>query len=218
MQFFSGYSIKGKSRGVLRHWSCLFEEWFLVIDRYCRITKDDTPYWYNERANIGILAGAAWRCGWIALEEFQSEKTDMIPPEEGLSAEKVKWMGRADLYLASEYHHDYIEAKFKWVNLSSEKMILQISECLDKACVDAKNSKGENYSNDIGICFIPFYVKATKQEQMDELITSAISRFGEVDTDACAWIFPQTVRTLAHETTTNIRPGVALFARKIRST
>ena len=86
----SGHIIPNKR---LSDWENIIEEWALLIDRYCRITKDDAPYWYTERANIGVLAGACWRAGYVALEEFQFQK--------GYS-NKPKWSGRADLWCENE--------------------------------------------------------------------------------------------------------------------
>ncbi len=59
-----GCSVKHKK---LNHFKLLLEEWSLLIERYCRISEGDAPYWYTERANIGLIAGAAWRCGWLSL-------------------------------------------------------------------------------------------------------------------------------------------------------
>ncbi len=43
--------------------------------RYVNLFQgDDLPYWYNERANVGMLSAAAWQAGMVALEEFQSLK------------------------------------------------------------------------------------------------------------------------------------------------
>lgn len=220
MRNYSGYRIKGKSRGALKHWSCLLEEWVLAVDRYCRITQDDTPYWYNERANVGILAGAAWRCGWIALEEFQSYKMDMSQSQsdENINSENPqRWLGRADLYLGSDNHHENIEAKFKWVCLTSDKKIQIIEDCLDRACKDALNAKGDGISDDVGMCFIPFYIKEAKADMIDEKIDKLIEELSGVKADAYAWNFPQTIRSLPHEVSKNIRPGIAVFAKKIRA-
>lgn len=72
---------------------------------------------YSERPNIGFLAAAAWlRKGWVAIEEYASEKT-----REGL-----KGRGRADLYIGAKLPGDHhvsfsLEAKQAFVN-SKAKM------------------------------------------------------------------------------------------------
>ena len=36
---------------------------------------EDNPWWYNERASLSVLAGAAWTLkDWFALEEFSTIK------------------------------------------------------------------------------------------------------------------------------------------------
>lgn len=39
----------------------VLERWFDCIDRYNAVRGDnDTPYWYDEKANLGLLSAAAW--------------------------------------------------------------------------------------------------------------------------------------------------------------
>ena len=115
----SDFVIKNKRQ--FGHWATTLEEWHLAIERYCRITEGaDNPYWYNERANIGILAGAAWRSGKIALEEFQMQK--IVFTENGTLEEspKKEKSGRCDLWISDGNKSEFIEAKFKWINMVSE--------------------------------------------------------------------------------------------------
>jgi hypothetical protein len=91
---YRGYVIK--NRKGLKHWEPLLEEWLLCIERYCRIWKGgDAPYIHKERANIGLLSAAAWRCGWIALEEFRHEKG-------GRSGIRIADDAHADVYTDGE--------------------------------------------------------------------------------------------------------------------
>src|SRR5208337_1881210 len=90
---------------MLRYWSPLIENWLLLIKHYCCIYTEygDVPYFYNERANIGILSAAAWKAGWTALKEFGSRK-------------RGKKNGRTDLYIwdGNRNKGEYIEAKLGW--------------------------------------------------------------------------------------------------------
>ena len=45
------------------------------------------PFSYNERVHVSFLAAAAWRCGFVAMEEFRTRKGD------------DKAVGRGDLML-----------------------------------------------------------------------------------------------------------------------
>lgn len=118
METLANYIIKNKRN--LGHWDALMEEWILSIERFSRITDGDVPYWYNERANIGVLAAAAWRCGRIALEEFQYEKIDVSSDEETDETAQNKWNGRCDLWISNDRTAEIVEAKFKWLNMRSE--------------------------------------------------------------------------------------------------
>ena len=84
------YSVDGfYTRPALSDWQHICEEWIVLGKRYCRMTAArENPFGYGELANVSMLAGAAWRCGYIALQEFQWDKNS----ETGRS-------GRADLYL-----------------------------------------------------------------------------------------------------------------------
>ena len=131
METIANYIIKNKRN--IGHWDALLEEWILSIERFSRITNGDVPYWYNERANIGVLAAAAWRCGRIALEEFQYEKIDVSSNGETDETAQNHWNGRCDLWISNDRSAEIVEAKFKWLNMRSEKMTEFAASCLDAA-------------------------------------------------------------------------------------
>jgi hypothetical protein len=126
----------------LQHWSSLLEEWLLLIDRYCRrMKKLDLPFFHSEKANTGILAGAAWRAGWITLQEFPATKLNKI--------------GLGDLWFLPENKNrgEHIEAKLCWT-------LDHIKDDLKNATDDVnKIDKDESYIR-IGLLFIcPTYHK-----------------------------------------------------------
>jgi len=214
MEINRGYSIKGKSRGKLRHWSGMIEEWLLNIERYGRVTDGDVPYWYNERANVSVLAGAAWRCGWVALEEFQTEKQEPVP-EEGDVIDAKRWKGRCDLFICSDVRSDTIEAKFKWLSLNSRDIEGQSSQLLDKALSDAHNTSCGESIHAVGVAFIPFYIKeAALSEDIDELIDGALDEMKKIGADLIAWCFPEFMRDNVSEKG-YIHPGVVMLAKLV---
>lgn len=152
-----GYLIK--NRKGLKHWDPLLEEWLLCIERYCRVAAgEDAPFIYTERANIGVLAGAAWRCGRMALEEFQYEKG---------YRNKKKWNGRADLYLASDSTEEMIEAKFGWLSLSTTRRVQdRIKATLNLAINDAKETKGQAGPSCIAIAFLATWLPTKSCEKL----------------------------------------------------
>lgn len=65
-----------RTNGRLRCLRPVLAEW---INQHRRIGLQwehvgDAPWWYNERANISIFAGAVWLCGGYAFEEFAQTK------------------------------------------------------------------------------------------------------------------------------------------------
>jgi hypothetical protein len=103
---FEGFTMKLGEVDVkspLKHWEEILEQWVRLNREIFEHAKGKfAAYSYRERPNVGVMAGAAVRAGWVALEECWSEK-------EGASGVRN---GRADLWLWRDIHHERIEAKF----------------------------------------------------------------------------------------------------------
>lgn len=88
----------------------LLKAWVKAIERYTDANERDNPWWYNERASLSVLAGAAWSLkGWHALEEFSTLKR-LRTIESGVDAGSLR-NGRCDLYVQSPTTSYAIEAK-----------------------------------------------------------------------------------------------------------
>jgi hypothetical protein len=72
-----------------------------VLQDYIDVEADDQdiPFWYGERAHIGFFAGAIWRCGGVALEEYIRARTRGVRK------------GRCDLYVKLGRNSFECEAK-----------------------------------------------------------------------------------------------------------
>lgn len=105
----------------------------------------DLPYVYGERANLGILAVAATKVGYIPFEEYSAEK----------GRGRNRRSGRADLWLVEKggaKAFDF-EAKYTRVSFHSKRLRKTIKHHLDRAFTDASNIKYKSeYS--IGIVFL----------------------------------------------------------------
>lgn len=220
MESITGYTIKNKKH--LGHWNALMEEWMLCIERYCRLSNGDAPYWYTERANVGLLAGAAWRCGWIALEEFQSEKIDVSANEttsKTNAAPKTTWNGRCDLWMASEKSAEVVEAKFTWLNLLSKQLPELAGACLELALQDAANTQAGTDVKAVGVAFLPIYAKADQigdETALTTLLHETLPRLETLPADLVAWSFPKGLRAHVGEQYNNYLPGVLLLAKVVR--
>jgi hypothetical protein len=219
METIANYLIKNKRK--IGHWSALLEEWILSIERFCRITDGDAPYWYNERANIGILAAAAWRCGRIALEEFQHHKIDASLDDEQLDQEQNTRYGRCDLWISDDRKAEIIEAKFRWLNMLSNKMDELAGSCLKAAVLDAKSTVKvrPDIIRGIGVAFLPTYAKSEKvgdENDLEKVIFNSISSVCKnTDSDIVAWCFPKLLRKHVGEKYNNYLPGTILIAKTV---
>ncbi|WP_122559173.1 hypothetical protein [Pseudomonas viridiflava] len=88
----------------------LLNAWVKAIVRYTSANERDNPWWYNERASLSVLAGAAWTLkNWHALEEFSTLKRHRTL-EPGVDSGSLRH-GRCDLYVQSPDTSFAIEAK-----------------------------------------------------------------------------------------------------------
>ncbi len=202
-----GYQIR--PRKGLRHWEALLEEWLLCIERYCRVAAgEDAPFVYTERANIGLLAGAAWRCGWIALEEFQYKKGFRNKP---------KWNGRADLYLGSERTEEMIEAKFSWLSLSSPKNAPKRAASVLAAAIKAsRETRGADADlKCLAVAFLPVWLPADHRGDLETQINSTVDELKDAsEFHALAWCFPKEYRQIENSAK-NYTPGVIMIASNL---
>lgn len=200
----SGYQVKNR-KGML-HWEPLLEEWLLINERYCRVMNgQDAPFLYNERAHVGLLAGAAWRCGRISLEEFQYEKGFVNKP---------KWSGRADLYMASEDTEELVEAKFRWLSLKPDNLQRLALETLNEGLRDVRQTKGKDDGmTGIGVAFLSFYrpVGDGNQAELEKQINESISSLCQLPCHAIAWSFPSHYRHI-ESSDRYFTPGVIMLA------
>jgi len=205
MDAIRGFEIKEQTG--MSHWACILEEWMLAIERYTRIMDGgDAPYFYNERANVSVLAGAAWRAGWVALEEFQSKKG---------YRNKAKKNGRTDLYFANEYDEELIEAKFQWICMGSNKTGRIVDATLERAVIDAKKSRANDKDvKAVAVGFFPVYKKYKRVGDCDELIEQTVRDFSKQGFHAMAWCFPPQMRRYVADNG-NLWPGIIMLAKSI---
>jgi len=169
----------------------------------------DAIYWNIERSNLAALAAAAWRLGWVALEEFPQPKT----------AKRIQFDGRADLFLKSSLSEDYVEAKMSWLptRVSATKAMAALDRDVQRACSDASSLRinaggGIRVGVVFAVPYVPRRIEFSLQRFDDFFDSISDNQF-----DAVAWCFPKCARQLIwDEPRANVHPGVILLARAVR--
>lgn len=151
-----------------------------IFDSWCDINYEyitahnfcDSMYWYNERASVGSLAGAIWRTGGLALEEFSANKSN----------DENKEMGRIDLYFTQNDICFIAEAKQKFISLSDNINFYAIlKNKLDEAIDDTKRTSiASDYEHvPLALLFVvPFFVNNTDPDNNRIKLESAIKCLG----------------------------------------
>jgi hypothetical protein len=144
---------------------------------------EDCLYWYNERANVSVFAGAMWKCGGIALEEYSAFKAD--------ETENAK-RGRIDLYLQSHGNSAVCEAKMTWIYLceahkQQTNFSNAIANAIEKASNDVLKTLNAN-PNSLGIALN--FITGYSRENVDaiESLTSLKEEIKNSTCDFYAWL------------------------------
>ncbi len=196
------------------HWRVLLLEWMMTIEKYQFVSKD-LPYWYSERANVGILAAAAWRCGYVALEEYpDTKRSKKVDPE---TDEKLHSSGRVDLWIGQPENAigELIEAKLRWPLLSTPKKIKSdLEDGLKAAYEDAKRTK-TGKGPTLGLTFFVPRIQATNRDIIDQQLLDLIEQADAIDAAVKAWYFPEKFRADEFMINNMFYPGVLLMAKRV---
>lgn len=153
--------------------------WIQLVAKYCNFWEGkDAPYYYNERGNVGLFNAAAWKAGFIALEECTQNKKGQ--------------KGRLDLYVANRdgQFEEYIEAKQTWSFSNLENKL----KVVKKDTTRIPKEKGEYWRD--GMLFIcPKFTK-TEMKNLPKLIKQILEKPDFEKADLVAYTFPQKVRKL----------------------
>lgn len=165
----------------------ILEEWTKCVQEYIDCWEGgDLPYWYNERANVSVLAGAAWRAGFTAIEEYQIKK-------QGVASDKDS-NGRNDLYITDKSFGIAIEAKVIFPKI--DELESQISIAIKNAIADVKKIK-EVDGHRAGVVFIAPYTKSIATDEQVKFFSQHIAAINNAD--AYAFIYPQTNNPKSHD-------------------
>lgn len=190
---------KSWSKAHLKGLSPVLQEWITVVSTYSESFKDDACYLYNERTSVGMLAAAAWRKNWVALEEFSTRKANR-------DAQYDDANGRCDLKISSMSTSYAIEAKHVWqptgTRVSDEW--LYVNRQRDLAKRDAQVIKRDQATYRLSAVFVSPRFKASdiqNSTNQKDAVTSLIDQWLTgvetlPDVHAYAYVFPWRTRLL----------------------
>lgn len=208
----------------------LLTAWVELIQDYCRCDDyDDNPWWYNERASLSTLAGAAWRKpGWYALEEFSTTKRGVIAGQVIEDGSVVN--GRCDLYVSHGSSNFAFEAKQVWQSIGRRGKRDHVGEGLKRATHDAGNLTTDQAAHRLGIVFVAPYIPLSEVSspgargvrvidvgKVRAAITAWIDRLPTHTYDAYAYTFVDTCSEyLTDDPNARVFPGVLLAVKRRR--
>lgn len=175
----------------------VLERWFDCIDRYNAVRGDnDTPYWHNEKANLGLLAAAAWMAEMVTLQDAATRKQN----EEG--ERNVS----ADLLIAGSDERAFIQATQRWPKVNN----LNLTQPLLEATSDAKRI---SYASDLKLGCLFVAPQKAQQSATPEELQDMIDDLQKENTCAVAWYFPYAYRKLRNEAG-HYHPGIAVLFKQ----
>lgn len=183
----------------------IFRKLKVVHEDFFAAKKDDWPYWYRERSQIGFLAAAVWLSGGAALEEYRWEKSR--------EAGEGKGIGRCDLWIGLGGTSFCCEAKWLLSRLTgrnTKACIEKLSQGLRKAEEDLRKYEKTGLS----LCFVtPWMRRGSSQSILDEWLGTVCRR---QDWQAVVWIGLRTEADFPDEKESDIWHGLLLVVREVK--
>ena len=181
----------------------ILETWIQKLSNFQPHENITFPYWYNERANISILASVATINDWQVLEEFHQQKV-------GYNGNDSK--GRLDLWIYKNSESFFIEAKQDWPSLSNRIYPNAISWSMDHSIEDTKRLKTKNHRW-LAISFLVPRIIPSRLNQLNSRIDQLLKMAKDHNHDFYAWSFLD--RNLSAKDDKYIYPGILLVGHEI---
>nr|WP_180206840.1 hypothetical protein [Pseudomonas sp. SbOxS1]NYU07133.1 hypothetical protein [Pseudomonas sp. SbOxS1] len=177
----------------------VLERWFDCIDRYNAVRGDsETPYWLDEKANLGLLSAAAWMAEMITLQQSPTRK----------QTEEGERNGRADLFIATTEARAWLQATQRWPRVNS----LNLTQALQDITSDAKQI---SYASDLKIGCLFVAPHKSQQGATPEELQDMVDDLQKEHCCAVAWYFPYAYRKLRNEAG-HYHPGIAVLLKEAR--
>lgn len=185
----------------------VFCEWISLNERLGKewAGVNDAPWWYNERALLSVFAGAVWRSGGSAFEEYSELKRN----------EQRTSSGRIDLWFSASRRDFWVEAKACDVPFTrSGSQVVGIARNLERAKADVRRCKPDGRTRRLAMLFGRPYLRPCRQSEMESRTEWLLAQSRRVDHDGLAWVFPK-LRKLP--TGSNwVSPGSIVWIKEVR--
>ncbi|SOC93509.1 hypothetical protein SAMN05216358_3687 [Rhizobium sp. AN5] len=189
--------VRRTSRGFEPAARQLLDGWIEATTKYCgAMDGREAPFFFNERANISMLAAASWLKGGIALEEYTASKF----------AEDRNSNGRCDLYVFLAGENIEFEAKSvkRRLPLNAASLSLHLRSKLDEAIEDARKLPPQRSFRRAACAFYTLRVEASRfssSEQLKEKYAEELDRYKDAliayeKCSAVAWCVPRSIERL----------------------
>ncbi|MDR9752334.1 hypothetical protein RG836_12835 [Pseudomonas sp. SZMC_28357] len=177
----------------------VLERWFDCIDRYNAVRGDnDSPYWFDEQANLGLLSAAAWMAEMVTLQHTSTRK----------QLEEGERNARADLMIAGAEQRAYLQTTQRWPKVNN----LNLTQALQDITSDAKRI---SYASDLKLGCLFVSPQKAQQSATPEELQDMVDDLQKEHTCAVAWYFPYAYRKLRNESG-NYHPGIAMLFKEAR--
>ncbi|EJZ57295.1 hypothetical protein I1A_001610 [Pseudomonas fluorescens R124] len=177
----------------------MLERWFDCIDRYNAVRGDnDTPYWHDEKANLGLLSAAAWMAELVTLCDTATRKQN----EDG------ERNARADLFIAGAEDRAYLQATQRWPRVNN----LNLTQALLEITSDAKRI---SFASDLKLGCLFVAPQKSQHSASPEELQDMVDDLQKEHCCAVAWYFPYAYRKLRSEAG-NYHPGIAVLFKEAR--
>lgn len=168
-------------RMVLEQWCAMTTAWTRDV-RYGGADEDvDCSYWYGERQNLGVLAGAAWRANCRVLVESAAVRSGRGGTR-GASCRQ----GRSDMWvhpLGKEWRETsvVIEAKHAWIRSDHDGWHSRIATALGYAVDEVDSLSRSDAAQGMGLVFVVPRVPVSDGEHAARLFLRSVRATCEVD-------------------------------------
>ena len=162
----------------------------------------DIPFWYGERANLSLFAGALWLTDTLVFEEFSTTKH-----RAGRGSS-----GRADIWFKIRRQQFIGEVKHVRTNAASDNKRLRAGM---KEAVKCVREYRQLEAARLAMVFVTVEVLARDKPKVNDRLEKWIEQVQKLKCDALAWTFPKDWRDFQYKKGDRIFPGCALLIKTV---